>query len=257
MSASNESFFKTVLIAVSLCLVCSVLVTSSAVILKDKQKSNALLDKKRNVLIAANLYKEGIDIEQAFASIDQQFVDLKSGQLVELENAVSYDQRKAAKNIETSHKPQKDIARIGRQANIASIYLVKGEQGIESIILPVHGKGLFSTMYGFLAIKSDKKTVIGLKFYEQGETPGLGGEVENPKWLALWQDKQLFDDKGNLALELVKGSAQNQYQIDALSGATMTTRGLQNMIDFWLGEEGFGPFLSQLQTNQLVKKAGA
>jgi Na+-transporting NADH:ubiquinone oxidoreductase subunit C len=101
-------------------------------------------------------------------------------------------------------------------------------------------------LYGFIALKADKQTIVGLKFYEQGETPGLGGEVENPRWLALWRNKKLMNDKGLPVLTLVKSIPKNEYEVDALSGATMTTRGLQNMLDYWLSEDGFGPFLAGL-----------
>ncbi len=246
MSANKESFFKTIVVAVSLCLVCSIIVSSAAVLLKEKQVINASLDKKRNVLIAANLLKADTDIEKTFANIEQKFVDLSSGQFVNVENPQAFNQRKSAKNLQTSVAIEKDIARIGRRSKIASIYLVRQGKQIETIILPIHGKGLFSTLYGFIALKADKQTIVGLKFYEQGETPGLGGEVENPRWLALWPGKKALDNDGQPALKLVKGSAKNEFEVDALSGATMTTRGLQKMIDYWLSEQGFGPFLSQL-----------
>lgn len=248
-TAKSDSFLKTVITAVVLCLVCSVLVSAAAVLLKDRQKSNASLDKKRNVLIAANLLTDDIDIEKAFANIQQKFIDLKTGQFVEIENPATFNQRQLAKRQDTSIAIENDFARIGRRSKIASVYLVKNKHQIETIILPIHGKGLFSTLYGFIALKADKKTVVGLKFYEQGETPGLGGEVENPRWLALWPNKKLLDDNGQLILKLVKGSAKNDFEVDALSGATMTTRGLQKMFDFWLGDEGFGSFLSQLEVN--------
>lgn len=248
MSANNDSFIRTIIVAVVLCLVCSVLVSGAAVFLKDTQKKNAELDKKRNVLVAANLFKEGTDIEAAFANIEKKFVDLSSGKFTTPEKASSFDQRKAAKAIDSSVAIEKDIARIGRRSKIATVYLVKDNNNVEKIILPIHGKGLFSTLYGFVALKADKQTVVGLKFYEQGETPGLGGEVDNPKWLALWSGKKLLDNTGKPAVKFVKGNAKSEYEVDALSGATMTTRGLQNMLEYWLGNDGFGPFLSQLET---------
>jgi len=254
MSASSvpaknkESVARTIIVAVALCLVCSIIVSSAAVFLKEKQVNNASLDKKRNILIAANLLKDDTDIDKAFAHIEQNFVDLSSGQIVTVADPTSFNQRQSAKNLETSISIAKenDAARIGRRSKIASIYFVRKNKKVETIILPIHGKGLFSTMYGFIALEADKKTIVGLKFYEQGETPGLGGEVENPRWLALWPGKKLLDNNGQPALKLVKGSAKTEFEIDALSGASMTTRGVQNMIDYWLGEQGFGLFLSDL-----------
>ncbi len=249
MSASNDSFVKTIFVAIILCLVCSVMVSGAAVFLKEQQKTNALLDKKRNVLVAANLYQDNIDIDQAFANIEQKFVDLESGGFVELDNPESFDQRKSAKDLKTSIVIENDLARIGRRSKIVPVYLVKDNQQVETIILPVYGKGLFSTMYGFVALKSDKQTVVGLKFYEQGETPGLGGEIDNPNWLALWPGKKLIN-QGKPAVKLVKTGAKTDYEVDALSGATMTTRGVQNMLDYWLGEEGYAPFLLRLDVSR-------
>jgi Na+-transporting NADH:ubiquinone oxidoreductase subunit C len=123
---------------------------------------------------------------------------------------------------------------------------------IEKVILPIYGKGLWSTLYGFLALGKDLNTVEGITFYEHGETPGLGGEVDNPNWKALWKGKMAFDDAGTVALTVIKGkvdpSEENaRYQIDGLSGSTLTTRGLDAMVKFWLGDQGYGAFLKQLK----------
>jgi Na+-transporting NADH:ubiquinone oxidoreductase subunit C len=249
MSASNDTFIKTIFVAITLCLFCSVLVSGTAVSLKEQQKGNALADKKRNVLIAANLYKEGVDVTKAFENIEQKFVDMETGKFVEIDNPESFDQRKSAKELSTSIAIENDLARIGRRSKVVPVYLVKANNKVETIILPVHGKGLFSTMYGFVALKSDKETVVGLKFYEQGETPGLGGEIDNPNWLSLWPGKKVIES-GKPAVKLVKTGAKNDYEVDALSGATMTTRGVQNMLDYWLGQDGYATFLSRLDVSR-------
>lgn len=246
---NSDSFIRTIIVAVVLCLVCSIIVSSAAVFLKEKQVSNASLDKKKNVLVAANLFKADTDIETAFANIEQKFVDLSSGRFVTLDNPAGFNQRKSAKASETSIAIENDPAGIGRRSKIASVYLVRNGTKVETIILPIHGKGLFSTLYGFIALESDKQTIVGLKFYEQGETPGLGGEVENPRWLALWKGKKLLNNDGQPALKLVKTIPANEFEVDGLSGASMTTRGLQYMLDYWLSEQGFGPFLSNLDVN--------
>jgi len=255
-SAKKDSFFRTILVAVTLCLVCSVIVSSAAVLLKEKQLTNAVLDKKRNILVAANLLKQDTDIEQAFANIEQRFVDLATGQFVTLENPADFNQRESSKNPQASVAIEDDPARIRRRSKIASIYLVLSDKKVETIILPIHGRGLFSTLYGFIALESDKQTIVGLKFYEQGETPGLGGEVDNPRWLAGWTGKQLLDENGKLVLTLVKGLAKTEFEVDAISGSTMTTNGLQKMLDYWLSEQGFAPFLARLNVDQAITKQG-
>jgi Na+-transporting NADH:ubiquinone oxidoreductase subunit C len=145
------------------------------------------------------------------------------------------------------------MAKISRRENYAVIYLVEGEGGeLDKIILPVHGYGLWSTLYGFVALEADANTVAGLGFYEHAETPGLGGEVDNPRWKALWPGKQVYKD-GTVKIGLVKGSvdpagANADWEIDGLSGATLTARGVTNLVQFWLGEDGFEPFLENLRT---------
>jgi Na+-transporting NADH:ubiquinone oxidoreductase subunit C len=130
------------------------------------------------------------------------------------------------------------------------VYLVEGEQGIERIILPVHGYGLWSTLYGFIALESDLNTVAGLGFYEHAETPGLGGEVDNPRWKAVWSGKQVYPQgSSEPAIGLIKGKAlaANVHDIDGLAGATLTSNGVTNLVKFWLGENGFAPFLTNLK----------
>ncbi|MCW8878991.1 MAG: Na(+)-translocating NADH-quinone reductase subunit C [Kangiellaceae bacterium] len=250
MSANNDSFFKTIIVAVALCLVCSVLVSTTAVSLKEKQKANASLDKKKNILIAANMLEADTDVAQAFENFERRFVDLESGSFIDVADAETFDQRQMAKDPANSIAIENDVAKINRRSKVASIYLVKEAGKIKTIILPIHGSGLFSTLYGFVALEADKQTIVGLKFYEHGETPGLGGEVDNAKWLASWPGKKLLDTNGKLALSLVKGGASKDTEIDALSGATMTTDGINNMLTYWLGKDGFGPFLSRFDVNK-------
>lgn len=132
------------------------------------------------------------------------------------------------------------------------MYLVEKDGALETLILPVRGYGLWSTLYGFVAVKGDLNTVVGFGFYQHGETPGLGGEVDNPKWKALWSGKTLFDEQGQLAVEIIKGSVDPQsakatHQVDGLAGATLTSKGVNNLLHFWLGENGFGPLLANLK----------
>lgn len=249
MSAKNDSFLKTIGVAVALCLVASVLVSGTAVSLKEQQKENAALDKKKNILQAANMLQEEANLTELFGKIERKFVDLDTGEFVDVETPDSFNQRQRAKDPQLSIAIENDIAKIRRRSKVASVYLVKNEGKVDTIILPIHGSGLFSTLYGFVALEADKKTVVGLKFYEHGETPGLGGEVDNPMWLKKWPGKKLLNDKGEPVLKLVKTIPQNETEVDALSGATWTTNGVEKMLNYWLGENGFGPFLSRLDVS--------
>ena len=144
-----------------------------------------------------------------------------------------------------------DQAKISRRENQALVYIVESKGEFDKINLPVHGYGLWSTLYGFVALESDLNTIAGLGFYEHGETPGLGGEVDNPRWKALWPEKQVYKE-GRVAIQLVKGvvdpgSIDSSYQVDGLSGATLTSTGITNLLQFWLGQNGFQTFISNFK----------
>ncbi|MCG8535046.1 MAG: Na(+)-translocating NADH-quinone reductase subunit C [Pseudomonadales bacterium] len=266
--SSNDSTGKTLLVASLLCIVCSIVVSTAAVALKSDQVRNKLADKNKNILAAAGMMEEGKSVDEIFKQrLEVKLVNLDTGEYLTEANAteewekaaaanpIAYDQRKASK---TPGKHEvldgaTDIAGIKRQAKYATVYLAKNEQGeVDTIILPVHGYGLWSTLYGFLALKTDTSTIVGLGFYEHGETPGLGGEVDNPNWKALWPGKQAFDNNGEVEIHLIKGSVNPsapgaEYQIDGLAGATLTSIGVTNLIQFWLGKDGFGPYLAKVK----------
>ena len=262
--SSKETIGKTVTVAFLLCIVCSIVVASSVVLLKPIQQKNKALNLKANILAAAGLLNEGAtasEIEEAFSSIKAKLVDLETGEYVEPEvvgrkEALAYDQRRAAKDPKLSESipSDEDIASIKRRVRYAKVYLVEQDGQIDTIILPVSGYGLWSTLHGFLALEEDANTVVGLGFYEHAETPGLGGEVDNPRWKANWPGKKIYDlEQGwDPKIQVAKGSVDKsrddaKYQVDGLSGATLTSRGITNLMQYWMGENGFQKYLKKLR----------
>lgn len=261
----KETTGRTLLVAFVLCIVCSVIVAGAAVSLKPIQNSNKALDRKTNILSAAGMFAEGehgrAEVEELFGRFEVRVVDLDTGAYASAQDLARpeldparYDQIKAAKDSKLSDAldDEADIAGIGRRERYALVYLLESEGQLEKLVLPIRGYGLWSTLYGFLVLEGDGSTVIGLSYYDQKETPGLGGEVDNPKWKALWQGKQVFDEDGKVSIQVVKGGVDSanpraRYQVDGLSGATLTSHGVQNMLHFWLGEHGFGPYLSKIR----------
>jgi len=250
LALPNDSIKKTFVVALLLSLVSSMLVSLSAVVLRPLQVENATLDRQRNILAAANLLDEDTDVGDAFARIEAHVVDLDSGQFSDEVDAGSLDQRRAARDPATSValSRKQDIAGIGRRSRFATVYLVREGDAVEAIILPIHGYGLWSTLYGFIALGPDLDTVVGLTYYEHSETAGLGAEVDNPAWLSQWQGRRVFDASGTPVLRVAKGTSTATgdgavYEVDGLAGATLTSDGVTNMLHFWLGEQGFGPFL--------------
>ncbi|MCB9091795.1 MAG: Na(+)-translocating NADH-quinone reductase subunit C [Halobacteriovoraceae bacterium] len=254
----SESPIKTIVVAFLLCVVCSVMVSSTAVFLKPAQDKNKELDMKKNILSAAGLYEEGVDIEEKFNQIETVVIDFDTGLRTEAVDPESYDMVKAEKKPDLNEKipSSEDVAKLSKRPKYAKLYLLKGPSGeIQEIILPIKSIGLWSKMYGFLALENDTKTVKGFAYYAQGETPGLGAEVQNPKWKKQWIGKELYNSNWEPVFNMVKGGVQEgnpeaDHQVDALSGATITTHGVESSIHYWLGQNGYGPFLSKIRSGE-------
>jgi Na+-transporting NADH:ubiquinone oxidoreductase subunit C len=246
--------------AAVVCLVCSIVVSATAVALRPRQAQNKELDRQKQVLIVAGLMQsdqpvEAVEVQRLFdESIVARAVDLSTGTYDESVDVASYDQRKATKDPALSKAADPNSAGIRRLPNTAVVYqkVVNGE--IEMLILPIEGAGLWSTLYGFIALGQDTTTIEGITFYEHGETPGLGGEVDNPSWKALWSGRQAFDDGGEIAIEVIKGNAgppaDDPYRVDGLAGATITARAVSHLVRYWLADDGYGPYLDQFRADE-------
>ncbi len=259
---ASEKISKTIGVVVAICFVAAIFVSSAAVGLKPKQEENKKLDLLKNILIAGDLYEEGkTNINETYnTKISAEIINLESGEVVpeaqydDILNLKGFDIKVVAGNNLHGKgiSVNKDIAGIRRMPKAMAIYTVKDNEEIQKYIFPIYGKGLWSTLYGFIALDRDLHTVKGFTFYEHGETPGLGGEIDNPKWKQIWVGKQVYDQDWNLKIEVIKGvvdhtSDKSKYQIDGLSGSTLTTRGVSNLVQFWLGENGYKPFITKLR----------
>ncbi len=257
----RDSISNTFLVAGLLCLVCSFLVSTAAVGLRPFQEANKRLIKRRIILQVAGIYDPNQSVDEQFSKkIEVRLIDLTDPAhpkpITDKTLIQKYDPREAAANPEMSvpitQKGSDTLPGIRRREKYSFVYLVKNGDKLEEVVLPIYGKGLWSTIYGFICLDSDLQTVRGIAFYEHGETPGLGGEIENPRWQALWKGKKVYDEQGQVALSVIKGhvtpgSPDAKYKVDGLSGATFTSKGVSRMIHFWLGDHGFGPYLKQLR----------
>jgi len=251
---SRDSTAKVLTVAFLLCLVCAVLVSAAAVGLKSRQERNKVEEKRKNILQAAGLYEEGQPIAEQFKKIQPRVVDLQTGRFTDRFDAATFDSRAARRDAATSHRipAGRDLAAIKTRSSYMEVYLVMDDGRLRQVILPVYGKGLWSTMYGFVSLADDLTTVNGFAFYEHGETPGLGGEIDNPAWKKQWPGKKIYDETGEIRIEVLKGTVDKDapdavYQADGLAGATLTARGVGNLLRYWLGEDGYQPFLETLK----------
>lgn len=256
----QHSVGYTILFAGLICVVCAVLVSSSAVSLNQLQQANAALDKRKNVLLAAGLAEpsetlDAAEVRERFQVVEPVVIDMQSGMMVPDIDASTFNQRKARNDLNSSRPAPSNNARISRLPNHAVVYQVFNKaRKLQMVVLPIEGYGLWSTLYGFLSLDADTRTVRGLTYYQHSETPGLGGEVDNPGWKARWPGRIAFDSTGEVAIEVIKGQAgppgDDPHRVDGLAGATITSRGVTNMLRFWLGENGFGPYLKKLRDSR-------
>jgi Na+-transporting NADH:ubiquinone oxidoreductase subunit C len=254
----SETAGRTLSVAAVLCGVCSILVAGVVVSLKPMQDKNKELDFKKNILMSAGLLKEGTDINQAFQQVEQVVVDLESGKIAEGINPEAFDQDRADRDPKMleSIPSNKDVAGIKRRSRLQKVYLVKKDDEIDQIVLHVYGKGLWSTMKGFVSLANDTKTVRGFNYYSHGETPGLGGEIENPRWLAQWPGKKVYNEEFEPAINVAKGSVnpndpKAMHKVDGLSGATLTSVGVEQTFQFWMSDKGYGKFLANLREGEI------
>jgi len=252
---SKDSVANTLIVSIGISLVASVMVAGTAIALKPVQERNEERFRQQIILDVAGLYEPGADIGELFTRIDTRFIDLDSGSYVDGIDEDEFDAELAARDAETgiAIPPGADVANLRRRARLAPVYLVRDNEVLEQIILPVYGPGLWSTMRGFLAVNPDGNTVRGLRFYEHAETPGLGDQIDKPAWRSQWAGKQLFGDDDQPQIDVIKGfvdvnSAGAIHQVDGLAGATLTGRGVANLIRYWTGPNAFGPYLALRRT---------
>jgi Na+-transporting NADH:ubiquinone oxidoreductase subunit C len=250
----RNSPLYTIIFTVAVCAVCSVVVAGAYELLGAKQRADAAVFRMLDILrltglAAADEVLERDEIISRFEGIRPRAVDMRTGQIDPEIDASLYDQREAAKDPLTSREAPPNEAGVRRIPDHIIVFeRLDAEGRIEQILLPIHGQGYGGQLYGFLSLAPDLNTVTDIIFYEHQETPTLGGKVDRPEWRASWVGRRVFDDSGQVALRLVADAGpaeQNPYQVDAVSRASVTTGGVQGMIDFWMGPEGYGPFLSQ------------
>ncbi len=240
-----------------MCAFCSVAVAGSAVLLRPRQIENRELDRQTRVLEVAGLIKPGQPPERA--EIRRLFQDNVRVVAIELATGAdapeidlaTYDPRRAARDPTTSRQAPENEARVARVPHHVLVYLIERAGSVDRLILPMEGLGLWSTLRGYLALSADGTTVRGITFYEHAETPGLGDGIDDPSWQAGWDGRKIFDQTGKVRLRVIKGRAgppdSDPFRVDGLSGATLTANGVSNMLEFWLGPEGYGPYLDRLR----------
>lgn len=255
-SMPNDSLAKTLTVALLVALFGSILVSSAAVLLRPRIEANLERERQENLM---EIVQRLPGVEELFervedAAVEAFVVDLATGAIDRTLREQDVDSRSAARDVGRSIAipPDRDIAGLKSIGRYEVVYMVRADNILRLVVLPVRGQGYASTLYGYLGLAGDANTVVGLGFYEHGETPGIGGQVDSPEWRGGWQGKKVRDPEGQLRVGVARGSLSltdpdAPYQVDGLTGATFTSQGVNNLVRFWLGDDGFGPFLSRIQ----------
>ena len=225
--------------AIIVCVACGVLLSAVSEGLRKQQELNVVLDVKKNILKAVVL-KEAIPATAKAADILKIYQE-KIQELVVDEKGNIVDGKKPS-DIKESEK------------DLHPIYIYKEDGQIASYAFPIVGQGLWSTLYGYLALEGDAATVRGITFYKHGETPGLGGEIEKDWFQNNFKGKKIWSVKENTLkpIVVVKGKAADLYKgeeasyyVDGITAATLTGNGVTEMLD--RGVRVYEPYLGKLR----------
>jgi Na+-transporting NADH:ubiquinone oxidoreductase subunit C len=263
----NDSPLKALIVVFSVALVCSVLVSAASITLKPIKAQNQLVERSRNVVALTGLLPAGEKLSndailEAAEQLDVRVVNIDTGEFDTAIDPAIFDARAAVSNPELSVAiaPADDLARLGRRARFAVVFLVWQGDELQRIILPIHGQGMWSTLYGYLALEADLNTIAAVTFYEQAETAGLGDQIQRPDWQAQWKGRQIYNRQGEVRFRVAagaveEGSSAAQHQVDALSGASTTAGSVTRLVEYWFSPHGYRTFLNNLQSQPPVKPA--
>lgn len=204
----------------------AVALTFVAVLLKPAQKYNEKVEKIQNMLISVNIESTPKNAEELYKKyITETYVIDNNGNLKQGINAFDVDMQ-----VENKKKTS--------ERNLPVFKCVNDSKQIYYIV-PLRGKGLWGPIWGYISLKDDFNTVAGAQFAHKSETPGLGAEIDTREFQKQFINKAIFDDKGEfVSVEVVKGgtSDDNPHGVDAISGGTITSKGLQFMLHDCLKE---------------------
>ena len=251
MTVASESVPRTLLIAVAVALFCSAMVSTAVYVLRPIQGAYALLERNRTIVMVAGAFdaeSEPADAEvvSAFLELDARVLDLDSMRFVPTLNAHGFDHWQ-----ESVEEPVDVEAQGAQESRWVPVYFT-GQTGDRAhLVVPVHGQGMWSTIYGYVALADDLNTVVAVRFHRHGETPGIGDRIQDSGWQGLWRGKEIYDAEGMQHIRVAAaGAADPSHRVDVISGASITSEAVGRFVNEWFGEAGYGPWLAALRQPQ-------
>jgi Na+-transporting NADH:ubiquinone oxidoreductase subunit C len=238
MNGAEESVARTMLVAVGVALFCSAMVTTAVFLLRPIQAAYQAIERNRAIVVAAGVVAPGAADEavvDAFLDLEALVIDRMTGERVEGLDPRTFDHWQVM--------PEPDQARPLH----VPVYIRREQGRIVRVVFPVDGQGMWSTIYGYLALEPELNTVAALVIHEHGETPGIGDRIQSPNWLAGWIGKQVRDAEGGLRIDVTADAAlAPEHRVDVITGATITSQAVGRMVRDWFGEDGYQSALPRL-----------
>ena len=226
------------LVVVAVAFVCSVLVSLSAIGLRPIQERNALIERSRNIVALSGLFEPGVSLSgeevlSAVRQMDARVINIDTGEFEDSIDPAEFDPRAAAldPDLGAAIPPEQDLAQLGRRSRYEIVHIVWEDNEIKRVILPIVGQGMWSTLYGYIALENDFTTIAAATFYEQAETAGLGDKITDPD------------------------SAAAEHEVDGISGASVTGSAVSRLVRYWFGPDGYEPFLANIRNETPVRLA--
>ena len=251
LALPNESRTKTVIVAFLVSAVCAVLVSSATVVLRPIQTANRAAEEQARIGdLVRGIPGMSALLEESGGTLSTVVIDLERGRAAQDITAETLDAALTDQANWTVLDAGADLAGLGQRPNYAQIFLLRQGEDISLVLLPVAGQGYGGRIDAILAVNGDMNTIAGIAITQHSETPGLGGRIEDRSWQQSFPGTTISDDSGAVRFSVARGDATTDYEVDGITGATRTGRGVTGMMRFWLGPNGYGPLLGAIQRGE-------
>ncbi len=247
LALPNESRAKTIVVAFLVSAICAALVSGATVMLRPIQAANrAAEEQARIAALVKGIPGMATLLEEAGGSLSSVVIDLESGRAATGVTSATLETALADPANWTAIDPGRDLAGLGQRPDFAQVYLLRDGDRVSLALLPVAGQGYGGRIEAVIALRGDRNTIAGIAVTRHSETPGLGARIEESSWQAGFPGTELRDEAGEMRFRVAHGPASGVHEVDGITGATRTGRGVTQMVRFWLGPDGYGPLLDAI-----------
>lgn len=251
LALPNESRTKTLGMAFLVAAVCAVLVSGATVLLRPIQSANRAAEEQARIeALVQGIPGMATLLEQSGGTLSTVVIDLDEGRAAEGVTPETLDAALADQANWTALEPGQDLAGLGQRPDYVQIFLLRDDDRVSLVLLPLTGQGYGGRIDAILALRGDMNTIAGIAITNHSETPGLGGRIEEPAWQASFPGTEIRDVSGDIRFQVARGEASTDYEVDGITGATRTGSAVTRMVRFWLGPEGYGPLIEAIQRGE-------